>query len=200
MTDPKTTAPAPRTFRANPLEVTSAPFDLPPGVTGAQAPSTAPVEGHEGEGPPTEPEPTYRRGFLQAAFQQASATLSAGGPGGAPKIPQRELSFRMSATACAPGMFPEDFRITLRSLTPADEEAIAGLALSATNAAFRQRQLAMKMIIAVNGDPLRPGEDEFLWGALGMTGRAIVLTMCNELSGGGDSMGKALASISVTSR
>lgn len=149
---------------------------------------------------PKRPEPSYRKGMLKAVLMQHTSGI---GEGGARTLPRRELTFVMDANACMPGVFPEDFKITIRALAPADEASIIEIARSkgqGGNPVVSQQLAALKMIVAVNGDPVEPGEDEFLWLALDMAGRSIVLRMCEQLSGAGDAMGKAKDSVVVTSR
>lgn len=96
-------------------------------------------------------------------------------------LPRRRVSFFVDHTVCAPGVFAEDFELTLASLTPADElRAIAEAKGDSISMAFTMARHAME---AVNGSPIPPGVDEWLWSALDVGGRQLVTGMFAELTG-----------------
>ncbi|MFW6087403.1 MAG: hypothetical protein ACODAG_09370, partial [Myxococcota bacterium] len=59
-------------------------------------------------------------GFLDAVFKQATGEMSAG-RSARDRLPRRYVTFVMDADSCAPGIFPEDFEITLESLASQQE-------------------------------------------------------------------------------
>lgn len=130
--------------------------------------------------------------FLSEAFSRSTAALGSSGPRA---LPRTELTFTMDHTLCAPNIFEEDFEITLRSTTTAEEESVGADAKGAQHRAGKL--LALKMIHAVNGHPLDRGigQDEWFWEALGQTGRNILVKMIEGMvAPGEDAMGKVLAS------
>jgi len=116
-------------------------------------------------------------GVLAAAFAAfAGSSLAAARP-----LPRRRVSFFVDHTVCAPGVFAEDFEITLASLTPSDElRAIAEAKGDSISMAFTMARHSME---AINGSPIPPGVDDWLWGALDVGGRQIITGMFAELTG-----------------
>lgn len=153
---------------------------------------------------PAEKPPSLRKGFLSETYKRHTSAMGDGSlSGGAPKpLPQRELRFILAASACLPGVFDEDFEVTLRGMTPNDEEAVALLTQSAGGSRTAgQKFLAMRMWREVNGDPFTdPGQQEWFWEAIGSAGRAIILTRCDALVDTGGGAGKAERTTRVTSR
>jgi hypothetical protein len=130
--------------------------------------------------------------FLSETFSRTTAAIGSGGPR---ELPRSSLTFTMEAALCTPGVFEDDFDITIRSTTTAEEESVGAEAKGAPHRAGKL--LALKMLHAVNGQPLdrSQAQDEWLWEALGQTGRNVLLKMIEGLvAPGDDSMGKAMAS------
>lgn len=129
---------------------------------------------------------------LAEAFERYAGTSLAS----ARPLPRRRVSFMVDASICAPGVFEEDFEITLASLTPAAElEAIAAAKGDSISMAFT---MARGAIEAVNGAPVGPGQDEWLWQALDVGGRQVVVGMFAELTGtSAGAAGKARATLRV---
>lgn len=132
------------------------------------------------ENDPNKPpeKPVRRKGFLKAAFVQATTALS--GTGGARALPRRTLTFTVDAGTCLPGLFADDFELTLRATTSAEEETIGAACRNAPEKAGKM--LARKMLFAVNDEPIEPGQDEWLWEALGPSGRMLVMKKVGELT------------------
>lgn len=129
---------------------------------------------------------------LSDAFERfAGASLASARP-----LPRRRVSFMVDAGICAPGVFEEDFEITMASLTPAAElEAIAAAKGDSISMAFT---MARGAIEAVNGSPVGPGHEEWLWQALDVGGRQVVVGMFAELTGTSQgAAGKARATLRV---
>lgn len=128
---------------------------------------------------------------LAEAFQKF-----AGGRDTPPRpLPQQHVTFTMAASGCVPGVFAEDFDITLRAITPALElEAMRAANGEMMAMAF---EMARRSIVAFNGAPVPAGMDEWLWVALGTGGRQIVTGMFARLTGSEEAQGKALATLRV---
>lgn len=132
-----------------------------------------------------------RKGALAAAYRQGTSGLGEGGPKG---LPRRTITFTVDHTICAPGAFDEDFDLTLRGTTTADEEAVG----AATREAPEKlgRLMALKMLVAFNNEPIEVGQDEWLWEALGPAGRLLVMQHVSMLTKVPESaLGKAAASV-----
>lgn len=109
--------------------------------------------------------------LLQQAFERFSTRASEGG-GAPPALPRRRWTFVVSKDACEPGVFPEDFEITIQSLS-ADSEKRA-INETGLNEQGMGMSLAKRSIVEVNGAPVGPGVLEWLWDALGTGGRTLV--------------------------
>lgn len=135
--------------------------------------------------------------FLAAAMSRVTEQGDLSGTGGQ-KMPRRKLTFLVDHTMCVPGVFEEDFTLTLGSLTPRLElEASKGAKGDPTIMAYAMARLS---IMAINGEPLRTakGEAEFLWEALDAAGRQLVVAMFSKLGTVDDeSMGKAEESLQM---
>lgn len=130
---------------------------------------------------------------LDEAFESFTGSLGGGQPR---KLPQREVSFTVDASICAPGVFREDFTITLRSLTPSDE--LAAAQKSGGDPMKLALTMAMASIHAFDGKVLDQAKREFLWAALDQAGRNVVVSQFGALgSPGEDAMAKTLASLVV---
>lgn len=129
---------------------------------------------------PGKPEkPVRKRGFLKAAYL-ASTTAAEGVSNLRPKLPRRALTFTVDAASCSPGVFAEDFELTLRATTTSEEESVGAQCRDAPERAGKL--LAIKMLFAVNGEPIEPGQDEWFWEALGPSGRMLVMQKIQELT------------------
>lgn len=142
----------------------------------------------------TEETPKKKRNpnLLSEAFTRSTAALGTSGPRA---LPRAELTFTMDHTLCAPGVFDEDFEVTLRSTSTADEESIGADAKGAPHRAGKL--LALRMMQAVNGVALdrSSAQDEWFWECLGQTGRNVLIKMIEGMvAPGEDVMGKVLAS------
>lgn len=131
------------------------------------------------------------RESLQAIFERSTAPLSTGG--GPRALPRRTITFVVDHTLCAPGVFAEDFELTLASLTP--ELELEAVNASGTSAAMGF-EMARRTIVAFNGQALGAGQDEWLWRALDQGGRQLVVVMYAELGTAREEVaGKAKASL-----
>lgn len=131
---------------------------------------------------------------LKKAYQKATSENGGKRTG----LPRKRITFTVEAEACAPGVFDEDFEVTVQSLS-AGEEMLAAKAArgDATVMAFEMAKLA---IVEVDGEPLdrASGEDEFLWEALDQAGRQLVVGMFTRVgTPDDDAAGKAEASLKV---
>lgn len=137
--------------------------------------------------------PVRRKGFLKAAFERGTSAFDGGGPR---ELPRAKLSFVVDHTACLPGVFDEDFEITLRTTSTAEEEAIGAACRSAPEKAGKL--MAIRMLWRVNGEPIETGQDEWLWEMLGPSGRMLVMAKVAELTRPGDAaQGKAHETTSI---
>src|SRR5690606_17546735 len=116
-----------------------------------------------------------------------------------PVMPRRLVTFVMDAGACVPGLFDEDFEITLGGLTAEMElEAAQAARGQVASLAFHYARLSL---YAVNGKPLDASklEPDWLWQALGTGGRQIVAGMFAEACMPDEAaQGKARRSLRVT--
>ncbi len=137
-----------------------------------------------------------KSGFLQAAMARKveQGNLSGAGKG----MPRRTVTFTMDYAVCVPGIFEEDFEITLGALTPRLElEASRQSKGDPTTMAFVMAKLS---IVSGNGDSLSQakGEADFLWEALDQGGRQILVAMFAKIGAPDeDALGKAEESASV---
>lgn len=114
------------------------------------------------------------------ALAQAMARVVVENKLAKPVLPRRLVTFLMDASACLPGLFEDDFEITIGGLTAEMElEAAQAAKGQVATLAFHYARLSL---VAVNGKALDKGklEDEFLWQALGTGGRQIVAGMFAE--------------------
>lgn len=155
---------------------------------------------------------------LDEAFERFTSKMSDGGP--PEKLPQREVTFLMPSAACAPGVFPKDFRLTLRSLTP---EAEMQAARGCDGDPIRMALIMAKSTLHAFGDALPKEEEleggelmppgvpvpqmkqlsgphrEFLWRALDQAGRNLCVKRFGELGTvDPDAEGKSDASVSAS--
>lgn len=133
-----------------------------------------------GEQPEPKQPPVRRKGFLKAAYQAATVGIDGKSGGTSRRLPRRTLTFTVDASTCSPGLFSEDFELTLRATSTAEEEAVGAQCRETPERAGKL--IAIKMLFAVNGEPIEPGQDEWLWEALGPSGRMLVMGKINELT------------------
>jgi len=104
----------------------------------------------------------------------------------------------MDHTVCVPGIFDEDFEITLGALTPRLElDASKQSKGDPTTMAFVMAKLS---IMEVNGEPVSGGrgQSEFLWEALDQGGRQILVAMFSKIGAPDeDALGKAEGSVTL---
>lgn len=137
-----------------------------------------------------------KSGFLAAAMERKveSGNLTGAGKG----MPRRTLTFTMDHTVCVPGIFEEDFEITVGALTPRLElEASKQAKGDPTTMAFLMAKLS---VMQVNGDTVSAGRGqlEFLWEALDQGGRQIVVAMFSKIGAPDeDALGKAEESVTL---
>jgi len=113
-------------------------------------------------------------------------------------VPRREITFTIDHTVCAPGIFEEDFEITLSALTSADE--LAAARASKGEVTVMALDMARRSIVAVDGEPLdrSRGQDEWLWQVLGGGGRQLVAAMFAQVGTPGEAaLGKALETLRI---
>ncbi len=136
------------------------------------------------------------------AFQQFTKAASGGGE--AQAMPRRYARFVVDHTVCAPGVFTEDFAVTIASLTSGAELAATREAQADPIAlAFAYAKHAITKAGPADGDGssdrrLSSAEAEWLWEALGQSGRQLVVSMfASVLSAGDEAAGKARTSLRV---
>ena len=113
-------------------------------------------------------------------------------------VPRRRVTFPMPAESCAPGLFDDDFEITVESLSSRVELEAAKKAKA--DPASISMWFAYYSIVAVNGEPLDDGagERDLFWEALGTSGRQIVMgVFAQTCMGDLASMGKAMAGVRI---
>ena len=137
-----------------------------------------------------------KSGFLAAAMERKVEAGNLNGPGKG--MPRRTLTFTMDHTVCVPGIFDEDFEITLGALTPRLElDASKQSKGDPTTMAFVMAKLS---IMEVNGEPVSGGrgQSEFLWEALDQGGRQILVAMFSKIGAPDeDALGKAEGSVTL---
>jgi hypothetical protein len=112
-------------------------------------------------------------------------------------MPKRRITFVISAAACSPGVFTEDFELTLESLTSESELAAARRSKGdQTSLAFLFAYYGMA---AVNGDPINDAEAEreWLWEALGPARQLVMGLFARGCMVDAESQGKAFSSFRV---
>lgn len=113
-------------------------------------------------------------------------------------IKRRKLSFDLDGVDCEPDMFVNDageyitFKVTLRSLSSADEIASLRGIKDGTAAPMMMCRLAL---YAINDAVLTPERRDFFWECFGTAGRQICMLAFHELGAASEaSMGKYLTS------
>jgi hypothetical protein len=146
---------------------------------------------NEGAAAPAKP---LDPGALDRAFE---AWTRVAVPGTArPKLPRRSLSFLVDCGICSPGVFEDDFELTVTSLDSGTELACAQRA--GADPVRLAMLLAFESLFAFNGRPLGVTHREWLWEALGSAGRNLVISQFGAVGTPGDeALGKASRSLRV---
>lgn len=122
---------------------------------------------------------------------------------GATIIRRRRLSFIVDGSACAPNVFCDDvgeyydFKLTVQTLDSTEEMNALN---SVSDAGQVPMLLAKACLYAINDKPLPQDRDkrDFLWEALGMQGRQLVMLAVNSLgSASAAALGKYQATVTV---
>lgn len=133
---------------------------------------------------------TKKSGTLSRAFS-ASAGM-AGTISDYRGMPRRMATFTVDHTMCLPGVFDQDFELTIATLTAAIETA--GLNQSKGDPVTMGMSFAKLSIVALDGEPVTPdqGKDDWLWEVLGPAGRQLVTVMYAQIgSADADAIKKA---------
>lgn len=133
--------------------------------------------------------------LLMDAFERTTKGLEGGRR---PEVPRRSVTFTIDHSVCAPGVFGEDFEVTLLALSPADE--LAAARESKGDVMTMATSMARRSLHSVNGETIDRGRgmDEWLWENLGSGGRQLVTAMFAWVgTPGEDAMGKAQASLRI---
>lgn len=94
-------------------------------------------------------------------------------------LPRREATFTVDHTVCMPGVFTEDFEVTIRSLSSADE--LAASRSSNGDPVIMAFALAKASLRAVNGRLLKTHEREVFWEWLDSGGRQVVTAVFTKV-------------------
>lgn len=155
-------------------------------------------EAVESGGPEAVEVPTPRaKGALKAAMRKNTGGNTLGNVRG---LPRRKVTFTISKDICAPGVFDDDFELTL--VAPSSEDELRCARQTQGNASEFGMLLARNSLFAVNGEPVDHAnlEHEWLWEALGNGGRNVVVGMFGQYcTADAASQGKALKSLRVES-
>lgn len=133
--------------------------------------------------------------LLIEAFERTTKGLEGGRR---PEVPRRSVTFLIDHSVCAPGVFDEDFELTLLALSPADE--LASARESKGDVLCMASAMARRSLYALNGEVIDRGRgmDEWLWENLGSGGRQLTTAMFAWVgTPGEDAMGKAQASLRI---
>lgn len=134
--------------------------------------------------------------LLERIFEIRTQTGPEAMSGGEP-IPKTECTFIMDHTVCEPGVFPQDFKITLRGLSSGQE--ISATKDHGNDALEVGIMLAKASLYALNGRPIKESDHrDFLWEAIGSGGRQIVQAMYAQFGmAPASALGKAMASTTI---
>ena len=132
---------------------------------------------------------------LQRAYEKATSESGGKGLGG---LPSKQITFVIDHTACRPGVFDADFKVTLQSLSSAKELSAAKESKGDPSAmAFIMAKKSMTHVDGVKIDEAK-GEDDFFWEALDQGGRLLVVSMFAKVGTPDDAAaGKAEDSLEV---
>jgi hypothetical protein len=139
--------------------------------------------------PAPKPASTFSESFKQVVARQATSASS----GDAPKtIRRRRATFTIDHELCEPGVFGEDFKVTVEGLSAAQELDALKSGSDGASMGFAMAKLSIREF---NGRPLQGHEREMLWEWLGFAGRtAVTSEYMKHCTGVGDgaSLGKSL--------
>ncbi len=133
--------------------------------------------------------------LLQRTFDRMTQTGASALSGNGEVVPRKRITFDVSDSDCAPGVFPEGsrFRLTLAALTSGAElKALRGCT-DPTEILYVQARASIE---ALNGAPVVDANQlDFLWEVLGSAGRQLVLAMYAQIGSVSPAgLGKALSS------
>lgn len=141
------------------------------------------------------PAAPVRRQSLKAVFEENTATASEG-IGKRREMPRSTVELTVDHLICAPGIFAEDFELKLRASTAAIEQNIAKA--HKNDPVGYQNALARASLYQFNGVNITPGQDEWLWEALGPAGRNLAMVAWQQLVVPSDeAQGKAKGSLKI---
>lgn len=145
------------------------------------------------ETPEAKPVPKRRSGVLAVGMSRTGGdSLST-----RKEMPKARATVTIPADACLPGLFDDDFELTLRSLD--SKEDLKAMAKAGENVASLPFWYAFYSMEAVNGEPIIDGEAqrEWLWEALGSARQIVIGTYASSILPARGSLGKAIAGIRV---
>src|SRR5690349_2321396 len=149
------------------------------------------MEDEKPEEVPLPPKPA-RRQTLRAVFERNTST-AAEGIGKRREMLRATVEVTIDHTICAPGVFDEDFELTLRATTVGIEQTLARA--HRNDPTGYQAALVRASLYLFNGAPIGAGEDEVLWEGMGPAGRNLALVAWQSLVMPTDAaMGKAKGS------
>jgi hypothetical protein len=121
--------------------------------------------------------PSKKRRLDPNALKSAMSRTGGDSLASSKGMPRRQATFPVLATECAPGIFDEDFELTIRSLPSHVELEQSRRARGDSN--VLGHLFARASIHAMNGQVLdvNEGELDWLWEALSSSGRQLVMGM-----------------------
>ena len=162
---------------------------------GADAPELTPEEQAAAEAKAEEVRQAHLANpdMLKLAMDRASKAVGTGADLGKSPIPRRKITFEVDPDACAPGIFPGPFLLTMQSLSSAEElTALRGVGDDAIAVGL---SLAVASLHKLNGTEIGYTQRQWLWEALGSGGRQLCATMFARVGmANAGALGKALAS------
>lgn len=136
----------------------------------------------------------FDAGAFDRFLNRAAPSISEGGAGQAMR--RREASTVIDHRICEPGYFDAPFRITVSSLSSADE--LLALKNAGDQTAIGH-VMAKSAVRKMNGRNLKSFEVDMLWEALGFAGRCAVANLFMQHCTGADDalLGKSLSGVEV---
>ncbi len=127
--------------------------------------------------PVSAPEAPKKRRLDPGALKSAMSRTGGDSLASSKGMPRRQATFPVLASECSPGIFDEDFELTIQSLTSHIELDASRKARGDSN--VLGTLFARASIHALNGQVLdvNEGELDWLWEALGSGGRQLVMGM-----------------------
>ncbi len=115
-------------------------------------------------------------GFFERTY---SAATTDGHGSAEPATPHEVAEFEVPYDVCGKHLKSqgEDFMVQIRSLSPTQEVNISKKAESGPQMSMA---FAAASVVAVNGQPLKAHQKEWLWNHLGTAGRQLVIAMYAE--------------------